>query len=222
MSDNKAQEQIPTQPHYLRIMAQIVSYLCHPVFMPIIMAYTLYALWPNTFAGIDIKMILLIIALNAAFFPLISILLMKPLGFIGSLQMPTARERTIPLMVSMVFFFWASQTISNMAGGSLPMILKILMLGNFYGIVVLFLINIFTKISMHTAAAGGMLGILIVLQLIGPVNIMMPFFIALVIAGIIGTARLVLGAHQKGDVWLGYIIGILSQIAAFLYFKYFK
>lgn len=190
--------------------------------MPIIMGYTLCALWPNTFAGIEIKTILLIIALNAAFFPLVSILLMKPLGFINSLQMPTNRERTIPLMVSMIFFFWASQTISNMSGGSLPMILKILMLGNFYGIVVLFLVNIFTKISMHTAAAGGMLGILIVLQLIGPVNIMVPFFVALVIAGIIGTSRLILGSHQKGDIWLGYIVGILSQIAAFLYFKYFK
>jgi membrane-associated phospholipid phosphatase len=81
------------------------------------------------------------------------------------------------------------------------------------------MINIFTKISMHTAAAGGMIGIIIVLMIISPVNMVTPLFAALVIAGIIGSARLVVGAHQKGDVWLGYIIGILAQLCAYVYMK---
>jgi hypothetical protein len=46
-----------------------------------------------------------------------------------------------------------------------------------------------------------------------------PFFISLIIAGIIGTARSVLGAHQRGDIWLGYIVGIVVQVAAYVYMK---
>jgi hypothetical protein len=45
----------------------------------------------------------------------------------------------------------------------------------------------------------------------------LPLFIALVVSGLIGTSRLILGAHQRGDVWLGYIIGIVVQIAAYIY-----
>jgi hypothetical protein len=50
-------------------------------------------------------------------------------------------------------------------------------------------------------------------------NMVLPLFAAIFIAGIIGTARMILGAHQRGDIWLGYIIGILVQLGAYVYMK---
>jgi hypothetical protein len=209
----------PAQPAILRAFANVVSFLFHPVFMPVIMSLVIYKLAPAGFAGLQAKqlnMLFISIGVSTAFFPLFSILLMKPLGFIGSYKMETARERTIPLMTTMIFYFWISHVFNNMAG-VVPLALKILLMGNFWGIIAIFLINIFTKISMHTAAAGGMIGILAVLMIISPANMIIPFFISLIIAGIIGSARLILGAHQKGDIWLGYIIGIIVQLGAYLY-----
>ena len=203
-------------------MANIISYICHPLFMPLIMAYALTLISPGAFAGIVPKQInlwLLSIGITSVFFPLVSVLIMKPLGFIGSLRMPDARDRIAPLMVSMIFYFWVSHVFDSMPGVAVPLILKVLLLGNFWGITILFLINIFTKISMHTSAAGGMVGVMIVLMITSPVNMIMPFFVALIIAGIIGTARLMLGAHGRGDIWLGYIIGIVVQIGAYIYLK---
>ncbi len=133
--------------------------------------------------------------------------------------MPTARERTIPLMTTMIFYFWVSHVFNSMPNVTVPLILKILLLGNFWGIIVLFMINIFTKVSMHTAAAGGMVGILIVLNILSPINLVMPVFVALVLAGLIGTARIILGVHQRGDIWLGYIVGIVVQLAAYIYMR---
>lgn len=211
-----------TQPKFLRVLASFVSYICHPVFMPIIMTITLKMLWPNGFAGVQPKqwgLWLINIGSTAVFFPLVSILIMKPLGFISSLHMPTARERTGPLMAVMTFYFWVSHVFNSMPGVDVPLILKVLLLGNFWGVIVLFIVNIFTKVSMHTAAAGGMLGIFIVLMIVSPVNLIYPFFVAMAIAGIIGTARLILGVHHRGDVWLGYAIGILVQLGAYLYMK---
>lgn len=210
------------QPKVIRILAMIVSFICHPVFMPLIMAVVLNMLSPVSFSGITPKqqgMLLINIVISSVMFPLLSILLMKPLGFITSYHMPTAKERTIPLMVTMVFYFWISHVFNSMTEISVPFILKVLMLGNFWGIILLFVINIFTKISMHTAAAGGMLGIIIVLMMTSPVNMIVPFFSAMVIAGIIGTARMLLNAHQRGDIWLGYIVGIVVQIGAYIYLK---
>ena len=204
------------------MLAMIVSYIFHPVLMPLVMTVALTIISPDIFAGISPKQMGLwyaTIALNAVFFPLVSIALMKPLGFINSFHMKTAKERTIPLMVSMIFYFWVSHAFNGMTGVAVPLILKILLLGNFWGIILLFIINIFTKISMHTAAAGGMVGIMTILLITSKVNMMVPFFIAIVIAGIIGSARLIVGAHQKGDVWLGYIIGFLVQLGAFMYMK---
>jgi hypothetical protein len=168
------------------------------------------------------------IAITAVFFPLFTILILKPLGFIESYHMRTAKERTIPLMGIMIFYFWVSHVFNSMGiptvlnphpGPVPPLIYKILLLGNFWGIILLFVINIFTKISMHTAAAGGMIGIIIVMMIISPANMTIPLLVAIILAGIIGTARMIVGAHQRGDVWLGYIIGILVQLGAYVYMK---
>ena len=65
-----------------------------------------------------------------------------------------------------------------------------------------------------------MIGILLVLMMTSPVNMTLPLFVAIAVAGIIGTARMILGAHQRGDIWLGYIIGILVQLGAYAYMKW--
>lgn len=203
----------------VRGVAHVISVIFHPVFMPVIMSLVIYKLAPAGFAGLQPKQLGLMfisIAVSTVLFPLFSILLMKPLGFIDSYQMPTAKERTIPLMVIMIFYFWISHVFNNMAG-VVPLALKVLLLGNFWGIIIVFLVNIFTRVSMHTSAAGGMIGIVAVLLIISPANMILPFFAALVAAGIIGSARMFLGAHQRGDVWLGYIIGIIVQLGAYIY-----
>lgn len=210
-----------TQSRILVILADIISVIFHPVFMPLVMAIVVYKLAPWGFVGLTPKQVGLLflnIGFTTLFFPLFSIALMKPLGFIGSYKMPTARDRTIPLMATMIFYFWVSHVFNSMSG-IVPFALKVLLLGNFWGIILIFLINIFTKVSMHTSAAGGMIGIILVLMMISPVNFVTPLFVSLILAGIIGTARMILGAHERGDIWLGYIIGIIVQLGAFVYMR---
>ena len=209
-------------PQVLIFGAKLISYLFHPVFMPLVMAGVLYLVSPNSFTGIPQRELLTwaeIIFYNTIFIPLVAILLMKALGFVKSFRMETAKERIIPLMATMIFYFWVSQVFDRRSDVVVPLVLKVLLLGNLWGIIILFLVNIFTKISMHTASAGGMIGILIVLFITGHVNIAIPFCIALLLAGMIGSARMILHAHERGDIWLGYIIGILVQIGAYLYLK---
>ncbi len=213
------------------VLANVISYVCHPVFFSLAMAIVLYKLSPSDFVGTPPQMVIrwfITIGYTTLFFPLFSILLMKKLDFISSFSMPTARERTIPLMATMIFYFWATHTFNSMGiatqlnpnpGPVPPLIYKVLLLGNFWGIIALFMVNIFTKISLHTAAAGAMIGIILVLMLNGHVNMAIPLFVAIILAGLIGSARLILGAHQRGDVWLGYIIGILVQLAAYVYMR---
>lgn len=212
----------PTQSAPLRMLATIVSYITHPVFFPLVMAVILSRLAPASFAVADAKqrgMWFINIGLTGVFFPLFSIALMKPLGFISSYHMPTARERTIPLMTSMIFYFWITHVFNSMPAPTPPLALKVLLLGNFWGIIIVFIINIFTKISLHTTASGGMLGSLLVLTMTGQSGMALPLVIGTVVAAIVGFSRAALGAHQRGDIWLGYIIGILVQLAAYIYMK---
>lgn len=201
----------------LRTPSRIVSYIFHPIFMPTIMAIAVLFLDRSAFAGMEPgnKVRLVInIALNTAFFPLLSVLLLKALNFIESIQMHKAKDRIIPLIATMVFYFWAYLVMKGVAA---PLSLRVLTLGSFWGIIVVFIANIFIKISMHTAAAGGVLGIVIVVMMISHINLFVPLLVALLAGGVIGTARMVLQAHRPSEVWLGYLAGVLVQLAAYWY-----
>jgi hypothetical protein len=214
--------QLPEMHLYkgLRVPAKIISYVFHPLFMPLMMAIVVSFLDKTGFAGLAVQQrnqLFYNIALNTIFFPLISTLLLKALGFIESIQMHTPKDRIIPLIATMAFYFWCYLIMKNLP--FTPLLLKVLMLGSFWGIIVVFIANIFIKISMHTAAAGGALGLVIVLMMISQINLIFPLLLALLVGGIIGTARMVLQAHRPGEVWLGYFAGVLVQLAAYWYLK---
>lgn len=200
----------------LRSIATIVSYLLHPVFMPIIMTWVIYMITPMSFVQYEGKLSLLFIQIGMAtiFFPLLVVGLLKGLGFISSIFMRTQKERIIPLIATMMCYWWISHVFKNLDA---PLILQVLLRGAYWSIIALFICSIFFKISMHTMAAGGMLGMLIVLMIVTPVSMAVPFIAGLLIAGASGTARLLLGTHTQFEVWVGYILGILVMLAAYWY-----
>lgn len=200
----------------LKVLATIASYLLHPVFLPILMTLVIYLVTPMSFAQYEGKLSLVFIQIGLAtiFFPLLVVALLKGLGFIQSIFMRSQRERIIPLLATMMCYWWISHVFKNLDA---PLILQVLLRGSYWSIIVLFICSIFFKISMHTMAAGGMLGMLIVLMIISPVSMTIPLFAGILIAGISGTARLLLGSHTQFEIWSGYILGILVMLAAYWY-----
>jgi hypothetical protein len=215
-----------TQPHIntkgtdnkvLRSLATIASYLLHPVFLPIIMTWVIYTISPVSFVQYDSRalgMMFLQVAITTIFFPILVVFLLKGLGFISSILLRTQKERIVPLLATMMCYWWISHVFKNLEA---PLIMQVLLRGAYWGLIVLFICSIFYKISMHTMAAGGMIGVLIVLLMIAPVSMTIPLFIGIVIAAISGTARLLLGAHTQFEIWTGYIFGIFSMLAAYWY-----
>ncbi|RYZ56062.1 MAG: hypothetical protein EOP49_01390 [Sphingobacteriales bacterium] len=204
----------------LKGVAIFISYIFHPVFFPLYLTWLLYYLYPAGFAslkGLQLNMLWIKVGLLAVFFPLLGVLLLKALGFIDSIQLRRNTDRIIPLMISMIFYFWAYWVFKNDKSFPAPLPLVSMFLGNFWGIIALFMINIFFKVSMHATAMGGMIGLVLVLMMISPVNMAMPLFVVLFLAGLVCTARMILSAHKLSEVWLGIALGLLAQVAAYWY-----
>src|SRR5687768_11452949 len=193
----------------LRTLASIVSYIFHPVFMPVLLSLVIWRLQPAAFAGMSQKTLafrLISLASTTIFFPLLTMALLKALGFIESIHMRVSKDRIIPLIATMTFYFWAQQVFSNLV--DTPKIINILVLGSFWGIILLFMASIFFKVSMHTTAAGGAIGIMTVLLFVSPFNMLGALFTTVIIGGVVGTARLILREHTSFEIWVGYAIGI--------------
>lgn len=160
-------------------------------------------------------------------FPAIAIGLMKALGLISSLQMPHIKERIAPLVTTGLFYLWLYINIKG--NDVIPLALTFFIFGSTISIFVALLFNIFTKVSLHAIALGGFgMGMAFILFYFSQNDIILTLmhhhiildqrvvlFFVIFIAGLVGTARLYLGAHKPEDVYGGYLVGILSQIVAF-------
>ena len=201
-------------------IATLLSYLLHPVFFPVITTWLVCFLLPNSFANeknFHLGFYLFRAAYLTVFFPLLTVLLLKGLGFIESIQLKNNRERIVPLMASMIFYFWAYWVMKNDTSIHSPKMILVVFLGNFWGIIVLFMANIFVKVSMHATAAGALLGLMILLAFQNIEHLFLLLTISIAIALIIGWARMTLSAHKISEVWFGYLIGFVCMVAAYGY-----
>jgi len=111
----------------------------------------------------------------------------------------------------------------------IPLVLSVTFLGATIALWLAFLINLFTKVSVHTVGVGGLLGMLVIgmyyfeytefylnLGSLGYFNIEMKILlmVGILVAGLVGTARLILKAHTTEQVYLGYFIGFICQFIA--------
>ncbi|MET0300654.1 MAG: hypothetical protein ABW036_12860, partial [Flavitalea sp.] len=97
------------QPLPLRILGHVISYVFHPLFIPVYVTAFLLFIDPFAFPGLDHKMKVFKLAgvfFNTTFLPGFAVFLMYQLKLIKSMFLRTQRERIIPFAVSMVFYFW--------------------------------------------------------------------------------------------------------------------
>jgi len=215
---NRLQESRPTptpQPAWLKIIARIISYIFHPVFVPVYISVFLVTLQPYLYSGIDAlerKMMIPRFVVIYTVFPLISILLLKALGFIESFQLKTQRDRIIPYIICMIYYFGMWYFLKK--GGAMPQYIIVLTLSSFLACIGGFFANIFMKVSMHAIAGGVMSAFLIFVGLNEDFNVGLYISIAILITGVVCTARFIDSDHWPLEIYGGLVIGIVSLLLA--------
>lgn len=202
-----------------RSLALFISYLSHPLFIPLLVTFLVLQSIPEymvafkpvskRFAFDILYFRVVIISIG---FPLLTLLLAKLLKFVSSVHMRTQRDRIIPYVAMITYYFWAFYTFQQ--EGRAPKFYTAFFLGIFLSISIAFVTNNFLKISMHTIGWGGVIGFLLSLMWGMHMNVTVPLMITFFVAGIVATARMVLDAHTPREIYAGFLIGIVSQLAA--------
>ncbi len=201
----------------MKFIAHLVSIVFHPIFLTsFAAAVTIYAN-PSTFRYLDVPpdILLLRIIINTLILPALALLMLRALGFVNSLTMYEREGRTLPYIVSMFFYAWT--TVSFFMDKGIPDNLRILLLGVSIGLAICFFTNVLLmKVSLHVTGATSFLVYLVGLYFQSEKDILIFIIIALLGAGLMGTARLILRAHTPKEVVAGYLVGLFSMWAAFL------
>ncbi len=215
----------------MKFLAKTISIVFHPIFMASYMLLIL--MWVNPYLfGVhhwsERLDLLVLLAPTSAIIPIICILLMKPLGFVNSFQLKTRQERTIPYVSTAILYLWLFINLLNQK--FFPTAYTIFFFGILIALFLSFFINIFSKISAHCVGAGGLIGMLILtwsyysygsvsvnLGMLGLYSFDFVYLLlaSILLAGTIGSARLILNAHEKMDIYGGYIVGFSSMLISF-------
>ena len=150
-------------------------------------------------------------------FPAVWMLLMNGLGMIDSLKMETSKERIVPFVAAITFYLWTTWMFKANVHMKIPtnQLIFYMMLGACVSISIAFFMNIFTKVSLHTLGAGSILGLILILVRFSTFDLRFLFVGAILVAGVIGTARLILKSHSESEILSGYAIGFIGQFLAF-------
>jgi hypothetical protein len=198
----------------VRVFGHIISYVFHPLFIPsYITAFLVYA-DPYAFAGLNdrLKMYRLVsVIFSTAFLPLFSVALMKQLGFIKSIFLRSQKDRIIPYIVCMIFYFWAWYVSKNIRDSSSQ---TAMLLAVFLSCIAGMMANIYYKISMHGIAAGALLVLFIWMAFNGTVAGGSYLSIVILITGLVCTARFIVSDHNGFEVYSGLMVGALCQLVA--------
>ncbi|TXB61898.1 hypothetical protein [Phaeodactylibacter luteus] len=216
----------------LKSLAQVISFIFHPLLivtymLVLILMVNPYLFGVNSVGDQSSKLLILRVFLSTFFIPGFAVAMLRFTGLVKSLELRTRQERIGPYIITGMFYIWMFRNF--MGSSAVPTAFNGFLLGATIGLFLAFFINIFSKISAHAVGMGGFVGMVVITMLlysydtfvihstlVGVVEISMTtvLFAVIILAGLVGTARLILNAHEPTDLYGGYLVGFAAQFLA--------
>jgi len=194
----------------MTIFFKTISYIFHPLFIPIAGACAYFIITPKYSPDSLQSTTLLPIFILTIIIPIIAFFILRNLGLVRSVFMPTIKERKYPLYIHIslllivVYKIIPDQYVPELHFYFLGLIAA--------AMTALLLLLLKQKASMHLMGMGGLFIFLICLSIHFEKNIILAISLLVLATGLVATSRLYLKAHSKAELLVGFFIGVLSQL----------
>jgi len=197
----------------LHSVARIISVIFHPLLIPTLGFLLLFnsGFYFSILPWSIKSLVLLIIFISTCVLPGLSILLLslKP-DF--DLNMEKSTDRVLPLMFSSIFYYMGYLILKQMP---IFPIYNFFLLASILVQIALLAVSLRWKISAHSAAIGGLVGGFFGLSFRLQENPVIILIALILITGLVGSARLILGKHSSSQVYSGFLLGFLIMSLIF-------
>jgi len=187
-------------------ISQSVSYIFHPLLVPSYTFGTLYYLTPHLVMPLS-AMTLPFLFITTCIIPIISLSVLRASGSITSLKLDKKDERMVPFTFVTLFFGMTSYMFIFKIG--VNDLVAVIFGSTSLLILILTLITLLFKISIHAAGMSGFLGYLLCIAIKFPeIPLLYPLVILLILNGLVMSSRLHLNAHTPKEILAGFFIGL--------------
>ena len=207
-----------TPSRVVKYIGNFISYIFHPLFIPTYFLLYLIQNIPYEFAGItpwQLQLRVFSVFWLTAFFPAFSVFLLWKLKFSDSIYLRTQKERIIPYVITMFFYWWMYYLSRHF--NDQPLALKYFYFGIFIASAIGLVINNFIKVSLHGIGVGGMLMAVILAGIMYPIQNIFWVSIAIVITSLVMSARMMVSNHTNKELWVGLLVGAATQTIAYFW-----
>ncbi len=193
-------------------MSKVISYLFHPVLMPLIGLFLIL----NSEAYIAVmdirvaRILYLIVGIFTLLLPLVLFFLFLYTGYVQTMQINERRQRIIPYFISFIMYYIAYYLVKKLAVSSF---ISAFLFASAMSLLIIVIVTYFWKISTHMVGVGGLTGLVLSLSTVFNADTMYFLVIILLVSGLLASARLSLNAHRPGEVCAGFALGLVTFFA---------
>ncbi len=205
-----------TRQKSLILGARIISLIFNPFYLPLVgialvLTFTFMIDFP-----IEYKLILLgVVYLLTVLIPTMLIFIYRIFRKWTLQELGQKRHLVVPYAISIACYtlcVWLLYN-NNVFHDIIVVVIAALLIQ-----VVTIIINFWWKVSIHTAAIGGVSGALMAFGLyLNNFNPIWWLTLSIFLAGLMGTARMILRQHSLGQVVTGYFVGIVTAFLSIYY-----
>lgn len=199
---------------YLLLGARALSSIFRPQYFPLVGFVVLFvctylSLLPLLFKGT----ILLFVIMGTLVLPRMTIRAWRHMNGLNLQHLRLRQKRFFPYLVNILFYAFTLHLLQRF---HLPSYMGGILVGALLIQVCCAFINIWWKISMHCAGAGGVIGALMAYSFLFYFNPIWWLCLCILINGLVGSSRMLLRQHTLWQVIAGTLLGVLCGFVGIL------
>lgn len=199
----------------LRVASRIISGLLNPFILPFGGFLVLFLFSYLRIMPLQYKLVVLaIVYCFTIFMPVVMIFLFQKINGWGMKELGHREKRFIPYILTILAYVFCLLMMYKL---NLPRYMSGIILAALIAMTICFLLNLKWKISEHMTGIGGIIGGLIAFSFLFHYNPVWWLCLFILIAGAVGTSRIVLKQHTSGQVLGGFVVGLACAVYGILY-----
>lgn len=203
------------QQRIILLMARYISLIFTPFYLPLMGLMALFAFTYLSMMPWQYKVFVLLTVYSfTILLPTTLIRIYRHYQGWSLLKLVSREGRMVPYVISIACYISCFYFMNFM---HFPHFMSSIVVAAIAIQVICAFINNFWKISTHTAAIGGTTGAVVAFSLLIGFNPLWWFCVLILLAGVVGTGRMLLRLHSLGEIVGGYIVGLFAGGVAVLF-----
>ncbi len=196
-------------------VAKIISAIFNPFVVPFLAFLVLFFCSYLSMLPLTYRLIVLgIVYAFTILLPMIAIFFFRKINGWGIGAFRDRRKRFVPYLLTIICYV---SCLVMMIRIGLPRYMTGIILATLIAMVICIVVNIKWKISEHMTAIGGVIGGLIAFSFLFNYNPTLWLSLFILLAGVLGSARIILRHHTLPEVLTGFMVGAVCAILGILY-----